>query len=69
MSPNDTTVVILELKGGAWEKIHTLTEHTERVCGIDWDPTNNRIVTCGQDRNAYVWALVRGRNSGMRVLV
>ncbi len=25
--------------------------------GIDWAPESNRIVTCGTDRNAYVWTL------------
>lgn len=27
------------------------------VAGIDWAPESNRIVTCGTDRNAYVWTL------------
>ena len=30
-------------------------QHSSRVCGIDWAPVSNQIVTCGQDRNAYVW--------------
>lgn len=25
--------------------------------GIDWAPESNRLVTCGTDRNAYVWTL------------
>jgi len=25
------------------------------VTGIDWAPKSNRIVSCSQDRNAYVW--------------
>ncbi|KAI8050484.1 WD40-repeat-containing domain protein [Syncephalis plumigaleata] len=29
--------------------------HDELVTGIDWAPETNRIVTCSQDRNAYVW--------------
>lgn len=24
--------------------------------GIDWAPKSDRIVTCGADRNAYVWS-------------
>ena len=28
--------------------------------GIDWAPKTNRIVTCGADRNAYVWQLKDG---------
>jgi actin related protein 2/3 complex subunit 1A/1B len=25
------------------------------VTSIDWSPVNDYIVTCAQDRNAYVW--------------
>lgn len=35
------------MSGGQWVKKHTLTEHTQRVTGIDWAPQSNRIVTCG----------------------
>jgi actin related protein 2/3 complex subunit 1A/1B len=34
---------------------HKLTEHDQVVTGIDWAPKSNRIVSCSQDRNAYVW--------------
>ena len=27
------------------------------MTGIDWGHKENRIVTCSQDRNAYVWSL------------
>lgn len=27
------------------------------ISGIDWAPESNRLVTCGTDRNAYVWTL------------
>jgi len=37
-----------------------LEEHDQLVTGIDWAPKSNRIVTCGQDRNAYVWKLEDG---------
>jgi len=43
-----------------WELLHTLSEHTQRVTSIDWAPSSNRIVTCGTDRNAYVWTLNGG---------
>eukprot|EP00842_Homolaphlyctis_polyrhiza_P006396 jgi/Hompol1/6758/HPOL_003715-RA len=29
--------------------------HDKLVTCIDWAPQTNRIVTCSQDRNAYVW--------------
>jgi len=31
--------------------------HAGYVSGIDWHPETNQIVTCGHDRNAYVWKL------------
>lgn len=35
----------------------TLAEHDKPVTSVDWAPKSNRIVTCSQDRNAYVWTL------------
>lgn len=31
-------------------------QHDKLITSIDWAPHTNRIVTCSQDRNAYVWA-------------
>lgn len=28
--------------------------------GIDWAPNTNRIVTCSQDKNAFVWTFDKG---------
>lgn len=47
LSPNNDEVHIYGLSGGQWVKQHTLSEHTQRVTGIDWAPKSNRIVTCG----------------------
>lgn len=57
LSPNNNEVEIHEKSGRGWKKIHTLTEHTGRVTGIDWAPKSRRLVTCSSDRNAYVWTL------------
>lgn len=57
ISPNNNEVEIYQKSGRQWKKIHTLTEHTGRVTGIDWAPKSQRLVTCSSDRNAYVWAL------------
>lgn len=37
----------------------SLGHHHPPLClpGIDWAPESNRLVTCGTDRNAYVWTL------------
>lgn len=41
-----------------------LQEVWELLClcflGIDWAPKSDRIVTCGADRNAYVWSQKEG---------
>jgi len=55
LSPNNHEVHIYQFRGGQWEKTDTLDEHVQRVTGIDWAPNSNDIVTCGADRNAYVW--------------
>lgn len=54
-SPNDHNVFIFKKDGKVWVQEATLTEHHQTVTGIDWAPNSNRIVTCGADRNAYVW--------------
>lgn len=36
-------------------------QHTELVTGLDWGAKTNRIVSCSQDCNAYVWTLDNGR--------
>jgi actin related protein 2/3 complex subunit 1A/1B len=35
-----------------------LQEHTQLVTGLDWNPINTslRLVSCSQDRNAFVWS-------------
>jgi len=38
---------------------HTLNEHDAVVTGIDWGASTDRIVTCSQDRNAYVWTYIK----------
>jgi actin related protein 2/3 complex subunit 1A/1B len=59
LSPNSTEVHIYQTSGSTdatkWKKAYTLTEHTEFVSSCDWSSVNNMLVTCGHDRNAYVW--------------
>lgn len=61
VSENGETVTIFESKGddpSKWTKTdQILDEHGGYVSGIDWSPVTNMIVTCGHDRNAYVWKL------------
>lgn len=37
-----------------------LTMFCACATGIDWAPKSDRIVTCGADRNAYVWSQKEG---------
>lgn len=57
VSPNSNEVHIYKKSGNGWEDkpSYVLTEHDKLVTGIDWAPNSNRIVSCSQDRNAYVW--------------
>ena len=47
MSLNDTEVKLFKRQGTKWTETGSLTEHGQRVTGIDWAPKSNRIVTCG----------------------
>lgn len=58
VSDNGEVVKVFESKGddcSKWTQKCELTEHTGFVSGIDWSPVTNQIVTCGHDRNAFVW--------------
>jgi len=55
LCPNNNEVHIYKRSGAEFNLEHVLTEHDQVVTGIDWAPKSNRIVTCSQDRNAYVW--------------
>ncbi|XP_055333384.1 actin-related protein 2/3 complex subunit 1A-B-like [Paramacrobiotus metropolitanus] len=59
-SLNSNDVIICKNHNGHWSTIATLSAHDLRVTSIDWAPNTNRIVTCGADRNAYVWTLSNG---------
>jgi len=60
LSPNNDTVEIWSTGGSVtdvskWQQKYVLLEHMGPVSGVDWSPVTNQIVTCGHDRNAYVW--------------
>lgn len=57
LCPNTNEVLIYVKKGNIWDLEHTLTQHDSVVTGIAWAHKTNRIVSCSQDRNAYVWTL------------
>ncbi|KAJ3512099.1 hypothetical protein NLJ89_g3719 [Agrocybe chaxingu] len=55
VSLNSNDAQILSRQGNEWVSTVTLSEHDKLITSIDWAPNSNRIVTCSQDRNAYVW--------------
>jgi len=59
LCPNSHEVWIFETNKSEdwkqWKQTHTLKKHAQFVSGIDWSPVTDQIVTCGHDRNAYVW--------------
>eukprot|EP00455_Lapot_gusevi_P025069 TRINITY_DN2626_c0_g1_i2.p1 TRINITY_DN2626_c0_g1~~TRINITY_DN2626_c0_g1_i2.p1 ORF type:complete len:399 (+),score=144.60 TRINITY_DN2626_c0_g1_i2:70-1266(+) len=58
--PGNNLVLIYNVNGrdsSQWTLEATLEQHDSYVSGIDWSPVTNLIVTCGHDRNAYVWRL------------
>jgi len=59
-SPNTNEIYIYATNShpqdvSQWTRKYVLDEHSSFVSGIDWSSVNNQIVTCGHDRNAYVW--------------
>jgi actin related protein 2/3 complex subunit 1A/1B len=56
LSPNSKEVLIYTKTGNTWQLTQTLNEHSSKVLSIDWAPQSNNIVTCGADKNAYVWS-------------
>lgn len=69
LCPNDNTILIYAKDGNDWKLEHTLDEHTQIVTGLDWGKKQNRILSCSQDRNAYVWTLDTKANEWKPTLV
>lgn len=61
---NSNQVVIYDTR--TWAQIAVLHEHDKLVTCVDWAPRTNRIVTCSQDRNAYVWTAQDQNNSSWK---
>jgi len=49
---------IFNMSGSKPQLVATLNAHKHRVTGVDWNLNTNQIVSCGEDRNAYVWNAV-----------
>jgi actin related protein 2/3 complex subunit 1A/1B len=58
--PNSNEIQIYVREGNEFALEYTLAQHDSVVTGIDWAPNTDRIVSCSQDRNAYVWTFAQG---------
>ena len=60
LCPDTTDVEIYEKKAdGKWVLISTLTQHDKLVTSVDWARKSDKLITCSQDRNAYVWVPIK----------
>jgi len=67
--PNDNEIHIYKKDGNNYSLEHRLAEHDQLVTSIDWAPNSDRIVSCSQDRNAYVWTFQAKENKWKPTLV
>ncbi|RAH46448.1 WD40 repeat domain-containing protein [Aspergillus brunneoviolaceus CBS 621.78] len=51
----DSNVELYQKSGAKFSLTDELKGHEKTVTGVDIAPNSGRIVTCSQDRNAYVW--------------
>ncbi|KAE8389978.1 Alpha/Beta hydrolase protein [Aspergillus alliaceus] len=51
----DSNVELYQKAGNKFSLTDELKGHEKTVTGVDIAPNSGRIVTCSQDRNAYVW--------------
>jgi len=61
LCPNNNEIHVYAKSGNNYNLETKLTEHDQTVTSIDWAPKSNRIVSCSQDRNAYVWTFEAGK--------
>jgi len=59
--PNNNEIHIYKKNGNDFTREHVLVGHDAVITGLDWAPKTNRILSCSQDRNAYVWTLSNGK--------
>jgi actin related protein 2/3 complex subunit 1A/1B len=53
--PNTHEIELYSYDGSSFALMETLTDHDAIVTSLAWAPNTNRILSCSQDRNAYVW--------------
>lgn len=43
-----------------WEKIASLEGHDNEVKSVAWNPSDDRLATCGRDKKIWVWEILPG---------
>lgn len=69
LCPNNNELHIYSRDSSGWALEAVLKEHDQVILGLDWAPKTNRIVSCSQDRNAYVWSFNDQENRWKPTLV
>ena len=65
LSPSSNIILIMDVNQGQLSGAkHTLREHSQLITGIDWGKRSNRILSCSQDRTAFIWTSTRDNNAG-----
>uniref|UniRef100_A0A183BQ13 Actin-related protein 2/3 complex subunit n=1 Tax=Globodera pallida TaxID=36090 RepID=A0A183BQ13_GLOPA len=62
VSPSNNEIHIFARSDSSWKPLHVLTEHDLLITGLDWAPNTNRLVSCSQDKNAFVWTWEAEKN-------
>lgn len=61
----DNNVELYNMSAGRYSLQDELRGHEKLVTGVDIAPRSGKIVTCSQDRNAYVWeSTTQGSSTG-----
>ncbi|CAK0893055.1 unnamed protein product, partial [Prorocentrum cordatum] len=68
VAPNTEDVLIFRLTGAEFQSTHVLSRHTQRVTGLSWS-CDGRLVSCSEDRTAYVWEWSEAAGNWRAVLV
>eukprot|EP00029_Vermamoeba_vermiformis_P001658 TRINITY_DN11870_c0_g1_i1.p1 TRINITY_DN11870_c0_g1~~TRINITY_DN11870_c0_g1_i1.p1 ORF type:complete len:353 (+),score=45.76 TRINITY_DN11870_c0_g1_i1:215-1273(+) len=55
LCPNNNEIRIFVKKESEFCLEYVLTAHEDLVTGLDWAPKTNKILSCSQDRNTYIW--------------
>ena len=58
LSHNNNAVCIYRVSGTRFDLVTTLSEHVQRVTGIDWGAKTNMLVTCSAVSSGFILLLV-----------